>query len=205
MTEQKHPLSDIDFMKPITDDVELTEEQAAQIVAQKHAELKKMTEEVKEELSLLTKDIEKSRQDIERLALLEENKHKGFFSPFFKRKRKPVEVGFLKQDNQSIPVVKKYIDSPHKINDTKSLISFSCDWIKTIFEDKIMVKSLNSTGTVLFILPKGNLRFVQFTHNATPLHVKQTQMQERLTPLKVMVFRNFYDFRSWIYEQMSTL
>ena len=205
MTKNTHPLSTIDFMKALPVDEELTEEKAAQIVAQKHAELKKMTAEVKEELSLLSQDIEKSKQDIERLCALEENKRKSFFAPLFKRKRKPIEIDYLEREKQVIPIVKKYIEAPYQIVDSKSLLSYASSWLKTIFENKVQMKALPSTGTVLIILPKGHFHFVQFAHGTTPLHIRQTAFQESLSPLKVNVFRNFYDFRNWIYEQMSTL
>lgn len=205
MTKNTHPLSTIDFMKSIPDTEELNEEKAAQIVAQKHAELKKMTAEVKEELSLLSQDIEKSKQDIERLCALEENKRKSFFAPLFKRKRKPIEIDYLEREKQVIPIVKKYIEAPYQIVDSKSLLSYASSWLKTIFENKVQMKALPSTGTVLIILPKGHFHFVQFAHGTTPLHIRQTAFQESLSPLKVNVFRNFYDFRNWIYEQMSTL
>ena len=128
----------------------------------------------------------------------------GFSIPFL-NKRKKVRVKYVSNHYTQIPVVEKEITSSHQIKDSRSLLVFSSNWVKTIFENKILFKAIPATGTNLLIFPKGHYFFVQFAYQATPIHPTQEMIHQKLFPLKVLVFRDFKSFRNWVYEQMRQI
>jgi len=133
------------------------------------------------------------------------DKKKWDFPFSFFNKRRKVQVKYLKAKHMQIPVVKKEIISSNKIVDSRSLLVFSSSWIKTIFADKILFKAIPATGTNLLMFPKGHYFFVQFVYQATPIHPTQEMIHQKLSPLKVFVFRDFKSFRNWVYEQMREI
>ena len=132
-------------------------------------------------------------------------KRKWDFQIPFLNKRKKVQVKYVSNKQVQIPVVEKEITSSHQIVDSRSLLVFSSSWIKTIFENKILFKAIPATGTNLLIFPKGHYFFVQFAYQATPIHPTQEMIHQKLSPLKVLVFRDFKSFRNWVYEQMREI
>ena len=167
----------------------------------------KLKKEVAENFSMSLREEKTNAADWEIMDVSQNelNKKKWDFSIPFLNKRKKVYVKYVSNNRNQIPVVEKEISSFHQIKDSRSLLVFSSNWVKTIFENKILFKAIPATGTNLLIFPKGHYFFVQFAYQATPIHPTQEMIHQKLSPLKVLVFRDFKPFRNWVYEQMRQI
>ena len=85
------------------------------------------------------------------------------------------------------------------------MLSYASDWTKTIFADRILFKAVPGSGTILLILPKGNIRFIQFNYKDTPIHPTQESFKSHLAPNKVYEFNQFIDYRNWLYNEMRNI
>lgn len=167
----------------------------------------KLKKEVAEKFPTVSKNAKSdvSDLDVSDVSMDEDDKKKWDFSIPFLNKRKKVRVKYVSNHYTHIPVVEKEITSSHQIKDSRSLLVFSSSWVKTIFEDKILFKAIPATGTNLLVFPKGHYFFVQFAYQTTPIHPTQEMIHQKLSPLKVLVFRDFKSFRIWVYEQMRQI
>ncbi len=167
----------------------------------------KLKKEVAEKFPTVSKNAKSDVSDlfVSDVSMDEDDKKKWDFSIPFLNKRKKVRVKYVSNHYTQIPVVEKEITSSHQIKDSRSLLVFSSSWVKTIFEDKILFKAIPATGTNLLIFPKGHYFFVQFAYQTTPIHPTQEMIHQKLSPLKVLVFRDFKSFRNWVYEQMRQI
>lgn len=143
--------------------------------------------ELKTDLNTIQLKLKDSEERIEQLHLLNKKNHAEFQN----------QLLLLEQAKHQH---KKTTTSLYQIRDNKSLLSYAINWTQTIFADHVMVKALPGSGTILFILPKGELRFVQFIYQNTPVHPIQQAFKEKLSPIQVHVFSNFHDFRDWMYR-----
>ncbi len=163
-----------------------------------------MAHSLKTQIVDLMDEFEKSRQSWQTFNALNAPK-KAPFSLRLYKKRRPVQVDFVadKENNTTVPVIRRPIESAWQITDSKSLLSYCSDWVKSLFFDKAELRALPGTGTILIILPHGNLRFVQFIYKDTPIHPTQQAFQEKISPVEVSIFRDFKSFRDWMYDQIS--
>lgn len=140
----------------------------------------------------------------EEAPLLKEKKKWDFSLPLF-NKRKKVVVKYLDGKYAHIPVVEKELTNSMQIVNSKSLLVFCSNWVKTIFDNQIVFRAIPATGTNLLIFPKGHYYFVQFMYQKTPIHPTQEMIQQKLSPLKVFEFHDFKTFRNFVYEQMRSI
>lgn len=214
-TIQKHPLSEISFLKPIdikeiskdkTDTDLNTETQNPIKEDTAFSPIETLAHSLKKEISSLAESFEKSHTALKEFNYLNTLKKSPFSLKFFKN-RQPVAVDFApdKEGKYTIPVVRRPILSSHQIYDSKSLLSYCSDWVKSLFFDKAEFRALPGTGTILILLPHGNLRFVQFIYKDTPVHPTQLTFRKKISPIEIEVFHDFKSFRDWMYGELSVL
>ncbi len=215
-TKINHPLSELSFLKPIDiKEVKTTPtDKDTPILETKpnnqkctetfFSPIKDMAHSLKTQIVDLMDEFEKSRQSWQTFNALNAPK-KAPFSLRLHKKRRPFQVDFVadKENNTTVPVIRRPIESAWQITDSKSLLSYCSDWVKSLFFDKAELRALPGTGTILIILPHGNLRFVQFIYKDTPIHPTQQAFQEKISPVEVSIFRDFKSFRDWMYDQIS--
>lgn len=165
---------------------------------------KEITQSFREQIKDLSDGLAKSQKDLELITQLREQQKPSFFSTLFKRKKNQAEV-FVKNGKTYIPVIKESITSPAQIVNSKTLLSYASDWTRTIFSDRVLFKAVPGSGTIMLILPRGNIRFIQFNYKETPIHPTQEDFKTHLAPHKVHIFHHFIDYRNWLYEELRKI
>ena len=196
--EIKIPSDDPFFQENESDETafKLIEENAEKF----KSEFKEITNQFKDQIKELNVELQESKKRLDMLLNLKNQSPSSFFKNFFKKKNKALTIA---ENNEEIN--KEVILSPSKISNSKMLLSYASDWTRTIFSDRILFKAIPGSGTIFLILPKGNIRFIQFNYKNTPIHPIQEHFINHLMPHKVYEFKQFIDYRNWIYEEMRKI
>lgn len=189
---------------PSTTDEEITLKTIEENAEKFKASFKEITNDFKEQIKDLSFELQESKKSLELLAKITEQEKPSFFSTLFKKK-KNASTSFVKNGNQLIPVIKESITSPSQIINSKTLLHYASDWTRTIFSDRVLFKALPGSGTILVVLPKGNIHFIQFNYKDTPIHPTQEDFKSHLNPIKVHEFHHFIDYRNWIYNEIRKI
>lgn len=199
------PIREIPVLfNPALNEDEITFERIEQNAEKFKASFNEITQNFKDQIKDLSEGLQQSKKRLDLILELSEKQKSSFFSNLFKR-RKKADTSFIKSNDKLIPVVKESITSPSQIINSKTLLSYASDWTRTIFSDRVLFKSVPGSGTILLILPKGNIRFIQFNYKNTPIHPVQEDFKSHLTPHKVHEFHHFIDYRNWLYEEMRKI
>ena len=161
-----------------------------------------ITNVFKEQIKELSEDLQQSKQQLDTLLSLKKKEKSSFFPSFFKRKKQETYRG---DEEDGALIFRKHPTSTAQIINSKTLLSYASDWTKTIFADRILFKAVPGSGTILLILPKGNIRFIQFNYKDTPVHPTQESFKSHLAPNKVYEFNQFIDYRNWLYNEMRNI
>lgn len=167
------------------------------------SDFKEITNIFKEQIKDLSVDLQESKKQLDTLLSLKKKEKSGSLFSFFKKNKENKEEELLSKKKPLIVI--KRPSSCDQIIDSKTLLTYASDWTRTIFSERILFKAIPGSGTILLILPKGNIRFIQFNYKNTPVHPTQENFKSHLSPHKVYEFNQFIDYRNWLYSEIAKI
>ena len=167
------------------------------------SDFKEITNIFKEQIKDLSVDLQESKKQLDTLLSLKKKEKSSSLFSFFKKNKENKETKSLSTQKPLVVVKRPY--SSDQIIDSKTLLTYASDWTRTIFSERILFKAIPGSGTILLILPKGNIRFIQFNYKDTPVHPTQENFKLHLSPHKVYEFNQFIDYRNWIYSEIGKI
>ncbi len=118
-----------------------------------------------------------------------------------KRNRVQLELRTLGQ-RAPIPVISKNISGNRFIHDTDTLLNYCLKWCRDIYPHQTAFRAIHNTGTMLLVLPNGQIHFIQFIYGRDIPSTQQKAFQYLIAPQPIHIFKNFNMFANWIKEKL---